>query len=189
VSSAANVFMFFDTDTKSEYLDTAKFVGIETKANKNKEPLPTPVQGNGLIYLRGNDIIGEPSSFFVGGFNAADTDFKLDKNKSNDEIYINFYANSNGNRTTKLVVLMNGIGGDQFKIERVITWTGWKLVSAKLSDFIQSTAGSLGTGKISASSLKRFNFEIHSGDGPGKEVEIAVDHICFTYGGPFSQAK
>jgi hypothetical protein len=189
VTSPGNVFSFFDEDTKSEYRDSLAFVGNETLANKNGKPLPTPIQGNGLIYLRGQDIVGEPSSFFVGGFNAADTDFKLDKNKSLDDIYFNFYANSNGNKTTKVVVLLNGIGGDQFKIERVITWTGWKLVSAKLSDFIQSTAGALGTGKISPSSLKRFNIEIHSGDGPGKEVEVAVDFICFTYGGPFNQAK
>lgn len=183
------VYSFFDTDTKSEYLDSLAFVGNETNANKNSKPLPTPIQGNGLIYLRGHDIVGEPSSFFVGGFNAAETDYKLDKNKSLDDVYFNFYANSNGNKTTKIVVLMNGIGGDQFKIERVITWTGWKLVSAKLSDFIQSTAGALGTGKITPSSLKKFNIEIHSGDGPGKEVEVAVDFICFTYGGPFNQAK
>ena len=189
VTSPANVFSFFDTDTKSEYLDSVKFVGNEVNANKNGKPLPTPVQGKGLIYLRGQDIVGEPSSFFVGGFNAADKDFKLDKTKSNDEIYFNFYANSNGNKTTKVVILLNGIGGDQFKIERVITWTGWKLVSAKLSDFIQSTAGALGTGKISPESLKRFNVEIHSGNGPGKEVEVAVDYICFTYGSPFSQTK
>jgi hypothetical protein len=176
-----NVNTFFDTENRDEKLDDLIF--------DSRADLPTPVQGNGFIYVKGVDLIGEPNSFYIGGFNGNAIDFKLDPTMPRDSIYFNFYANSNGNKTTKIVVKMEGIGGDIFKIERVVTWTGWGLVSAKLSDFILGTAGALGPGKIFPGSLKRFNIEIHSGDGPGKEAELLVDYVNFTYGKPFSQAN
>jgi hypothetical protein len=186
LSSSSDVNLFFDTDaTHNEERDKTKF---DNKSIKGID-LPTPVQGNGVVYLHGQDIVGEPNAFFIGGFNGTPNDFKLNPKTPLDSIYFNFYVHSNGSQTTKVVVQMVGIGGDIFKIERNVTWTGWRLVSAKLSDFILGTAGTLGTGKIKADALKSFNIEIHSGDGPGKEAKLVSDFVCFTYGSPFSQAK
>lgn len=183
VNNVDNVNIFFDTDTKNEELQSGKFI------TKDAFPgLPVPAQGDYYIYLKGQDIVGEPSSFYIGGFNGTDKKFGL-KNAPLDSIYFNMYANSNGNKTTKVVISLDGINGDKFKIERNITWDGWRLVSAKLTDFIQGEVGALGPGKIYPANLKRFNIEIHSGDGPGKEAELVADFICFTYGKPFSQSN
>lgn len=203
INEPGSVFTFFDTENKSEFIDSLAFVGSDALVRSNcdnldgaidcstlelgKGNIPTPVEGNGLIYVRGKDIVGQPNSFFIGGFNHSPSIYGLDAPL--DSIYLNFYANSWGNKTTKLSIELEGIGGDIFKSEKNITWSGWKLVSIKLSDMVLGTAGTLGTGVMIPKALKKLGIQIHSGDGPGKEAEMLIDYVCFTYGAPFRQSN
>ena len=84
---------------------------------------------------------------------------------------------------------LTGVGGDGFVAERNITWTGWRLLGVKLSDFTQNAAGALGPGRILPGAIKQFNIAVHSAGVPGNEVEMYVDFICFTYGKPFNQSN
>jgi hypothetical protein len=183
LSSTSDVNVFFDSRNKPEGLDSTKF-NFKTQLNNN---LPTSLQGKNFVYLRGRDLVSEPDPFYIGGFNLNPKNFGLQKDKSLDEIYFNFYANSNGNKTTKIVVDLFGVGGDQFSLTRDVTWTGWQLVTAKLSDFIQTKSGANGTGLILPQALKNFTIGLHSGGAPGREAEFLVDFVCFSYGAPFSQ--
>lgn len=185
VNDPSTVNMYFDTENKPEGLDSAKFVGTNFMSKNGL--LPTPVEGNGLVYLRGIDIVGQPGSFYIGGTNHGPLAYGV--TGSLDSTFANFYVNSNGNRTTKLIFEIDGIGGDKFKSEKNITWTGWRLVSVRLSDMILGIAGGLGTGVLRPELMKTLSFAIHSGDGPGKEAEVLIDYVSFTYGTPFKQSN
>lgn len=185
-----NESVIFQKDAINIFFDP--FEGISTKNDgfilDSVSTFPRVPQGKRYIYLHGKDILGAAGSFYIGGFNNSSKSFLL-KSKPLDQVYINFLANSNGNKTTKLIIELTGVGGDEFRAEKNVTWDGWRMVSIKLSDFTQSTSGALGTAKILPAALKQVAFQIHSGGGPGREAKAFIDYICFTYDAPFSQAQ
>ena len=54
---------------------------------------------------------------------------------------------------------------------------------------VLGTAGALGSGVLRPELMKKMSIQIHSGDGPGKEAEMLIDYVCFTYGAPFRQSN
>lgn len=185
LNTTDDVNLFFDTDGGDEEIEGGKYV---TTSDVKLKSVPLTVEGDRFIYLRGKDEAGKPGTFFIGGFNNASRDFGLDG--AVDEIFLNFYANSNGNRTTKLVLEILGVGGDAFRSEKDVTWTGWRLVSIRLSDFVSSNSAPIGTGVLSPNLISDFAFQIHSGAGVvGNESEIMIDYVTFTKGAPFSQSN
>lgn len=185
LNDESDVNLFFDTDGEDEEIERGRFV---RSSDIKLKTVPESVEGDRFIYLRGRDVPGKPGSFFIGGFNHAPRNFGLDG--SVDETFLNFYANSNGNTTTKIVIEILGVGGDAFRVEKDVTWTGWRLVSIRLSDFVSSNTAPFGTGVISPNTMSDIAFQIHSGNGiVGNEAEIMFDYVTFTKGAPFSQSN
>ena len=185
IKSASDFNIFFDESGADERVNAFQFAGPESLSDLN---LPTPIDGKGYIYISGQDVVGQPDPFFIGGFNNNTILFGI--NAKPEDVFMNFYAHSNGNRTTKIKAGLVGVGGDEFSAERQVTWTGWKLVSIRLSDFVQTASGQVGPGTLIPSSLTRMSIEIHSGGGsPDNPAEIVIDRISFTIGGPFTQSN
>lgn len=178
---------FFDVNGTDE--EIASGVYPDVLPSDVVPDLPIPVQGDGYIYLNGKDDAAAPDPFFIGGFNNTALNFGLQDRPLN-EIYLNFYAHSNGNRSTNLIVELTGIGGDMFRDEKQVIWSGWRKISVRLSEFVLFESGQLGPNVIFPQQLTQLAFQIHSGGGmPGNEAEICIDYIVFTYGSPFKQEK
>ncbi len=181
-------FDFFDTEGEDETI--SRGVGpdniIVARPSKASEPVES-IQGQGYYHLRGDDNSVKPSPFFIGGMGHDAVVYGLPSISPN-EVFLNFYANSNGNTTTKLVVEIAGFGGDLFTKEIAVNWDGWNLVSVRLSDFSLTTSGTIGTGEILTPLLESMKFAIHSGGGvAGSIAEINIDYVTFTIGKPFRQ--
>lgn len=144
------------------------------------------IQGDGYFHIRGKDYSVMPSPFFIGGFGHDAITYGLPLTDPSN-VYLNFYANPNGNRTTKLVIELSGIGGDLFTKEIGVDWDGWKLISVRLSDFSLNIGGVIGTKEILTPQLKQMKFAIHSGNVAGNLAEINIDYVTFTVGKPFKQ--
>lgn len=183
-------FDFFDTDGEDETISHGvgpdKIVVASGQQSKTSTPVKS-IQGQGYYHLRGDDNSVKPSPFFIGGMGHDAVVYGLPSISTN-EVFLNFYANSNGNKTTKLVVELAGFGGDLFTKEIPVNWDGWKLISVRLSDFALTTSGKIGTGEILTPLLEQMKFAIHSGRGvAGSIAEINIDYVTFTIGKPFRQ--
>jgi len=190
---------FFDVENKNEeicggYVFTNASCGDKDplmNLNNNcgdKSGIVQPVNGVGYFHLHGQDYADEPSNYFIGGFNHDPVLYGIDPTKTVENIWVNFYANSLGNKSTNLKVKFYGIGGDQFSREFSIDWTGWKLVSVRLSDLALEIAGPNAPGKLVPAQLKRMGFEMlcNRGAGSGCEGEVAIDYVTITYDKPFN---
>lgn len=180
-------FQFFDVEGDDEEISYGLGPNKIIYNQPSKASIPVKsIQGNSYFHLRGDDNSVKPSPFFIGGFGHDAVTYGL-PDKPLNEIFINFYANSNGNRTTKLVVELAGINGDLFTKEIGVDWDGWKLISVRLSDFVLTTAGDTGIGKLLPTVLKQMKFAIHSGGTAGNIAEINIDYVNFTINSPFKQ--
>ncbi len=181
-------FDFFDTDGEDETI--SKGIGPDNIVVAQPSKASTPVeaiQGSGYYHLRGEDNSVKPSPFFIGGMGHDAVVYGL-PSLDPSEVFLNFYATSNGNKTTKLIVELAGFGGDLFTKEIQVDWDGWKLISVRLSNFALTTSGEIGTGEILTPLLEQMKFAIHSGRGnAGSIAEINIDYVTFTVGKPFRQ--
>lgn len=178
---------FFDVNGTDEAIASGRYPDITPESVI--PDLPHPVQGDKYTYLRGKDDPASPDPFFIGGFNNTSLNFGLE-DRPLDEIFLNFYASTNGNKTTNLIVELTGVGGDLFRANKQVALDGWKKISIKLSEFVLYESGELGPNVIFPEDLKQLAFQIHSGGGlPGNEAELCIDYIVFTYGSPFKQEK
>lgn len=192
VQSVDDINLFFQDNPINEEIVSGKFTNPDeiNALNEVEDPssadAPDLVQGPGYVYLKGQDNVAQISPFFIGGINNSALNFGLDGLP--EDWYFNFLATSNGNRNTRIVVDIAGTGGDLFNATRDVTWSGWRLVSVRLSDFIQSTSGALGGNGLVPASIKTVTIGMHSGGGiPGNKAELALDFLIFTKGGPFNQ--
>ena len=180
ITLIGDIYDFTDGEAGKEEIQIEKF-----KIPDNN--LPQAVEGQSYLRLYGQDVLGKPSPFYMGGVNHDSIPFGL--TGSTDDIFMNFYVNSNGNRTSKIEAKIYGEGGDEFSKTFEVTWTGWKQLSVRLSDFKLSNAAD-GPGELTPSKIAQTAFLIHSGNGqPGNKAELLIDHVTFTTGGPFSQSK
>lgn len=183
---------FFDTENRNEEICGGYvFTDAEPDCDKNiacgGETLK-PVNGVGYFLLKGQDYADEPGNFFVGGFNHDPVLYGIDPNKSLEDIWINFYVNSNGNQNTALKVKFYGIKGDEFTKEFTVDWKGWQLVKIRLSDLALENTGQSSPGRLVPDQIKRMGFEAlcNKGVGPGCNIEVAVDYVTITYDKPFN---
>ncbi len=174
-----------------------RFVGdmlllnLTSDCNKNNAcgtDMLQAVNGVGYFMLKGQDYSDEPGNFFVGGFNHDPVLYGIDPTKELEDIWVNFYVNSNGNQNTALKVKFYGIKGDEFTKEFEIDWKGWQLVKIKLSDLALENTGQSSPGKLVPSQIKRMGFEAlcNKGVGSGCNIEVAVDYVTITYDKPFN---
>lgn len=181
-------FDYFDIEGENETI--SKGVGPNNidvvQPSKASTPVK-PIQGDGYYHLRGDDNSVKPSPFFIGGMGHDAVVYGL-PSLDPANVFLNFYATSNGNTTTKLIVELAGFGGDLLTKDIQVDWKGWKLVSIRLSDFALTTSGDIGQGVILTPLLEQMKFAIHSGKGnAGSTAEINIDYITFTVGKPFRQ--
>ena len=140
-------------------------------------PLTGPVGSNYLAF-RGQ---AGPASWFVGGYYATVSLSSLSTNNP-DSIYFNAFVNGNGNSTTLLGITLLGSGGTKSMKLIDVNWTGWKMVSFKISEANQHPSAPPVTDTYLANAID-FGFNCKSAMGqPG---EAHVDFVIFTEGKPF----
>lgn len=183
---------FFDTENRDEEICGGYvFTNAEPGCDKNIAcggDILKAVNGVGYFMLKGQDYSDEPGNFFVGGFNHDPVLYGIDPTKTLEDLWVNFYVNSNGNQNTALKVKFYGIKGDEFTKEFEIDWKGWQLVKIKLSDLALENTGQSSPGKLVPSQIKRMGFEAlcNKGVGSGCNIEVAVDYVTITYDKPFN---
>lgn len=181
-------FQYFDVAGDNEEISYGLGPNEIVVAQPSKVSSPVQsIQGNSYFHLRGDDNSVKPSPFFIGGMGHTPVSYGLKDSIPMDDIFINLYLNSNGNKTTKFIIELAGINGDLFTKEMLIDWEDWRLISVRLSDFVLSTAGKTGIGNIIPSQLKQMKFAIHSGGTAGNIAEVNIDYVTFTFGSPFKQ--
>lgn len=76
--------------------------------------------------------------------------------------------------------------GDVFEYSVTADWDGWKLVSIKYSDFKKATSVvTNGNGIKEPMKARELSLEINSFPNNSSDVEIAIDNIVLSTGGPF----
>lgn len=183
---------YFDTENKNEeicggFVFNNDTCGINDNCGDHASIIQ-PINGVGYFHLHGQDYADEPNNYYIGGFNHDPVLYGINPSKTLEEIWVNFYATNLGKTATNLKVKFYGIGGDQFSREFSIDWTGWKLVSVRLSDLALEIAGPNAPGKLIPAQLKRMGFEMlcNRGAGSGCEGEVAIDYVTITYDKPFN---
>lgn len=181
-------FQYFDVEGDDEEVSYGLGPNdiIQKRSNLASTPVE-PVQGSSYFHIRGKDNATKVGSFFIGGIGHDPLRYGLSDTVGLENIFINFFANSNGNKTTKFIVEVRGINGDIFTKEMQIDWVGWRLISVRLSDFVQSIVGDNGIGFLIPSQIKDTRFVIHSAGVPGNIAEVNIDYVTFTYNSPFKQ--
>ena len=156
-------------------------------------------QGDFSLYMHGTDFNGNG---YLGGF-ATENLTELagpvgfPGRISADSFYYNAYVYGYGRPNACLMFLLyesdNNTGtytpaiDDNWQYIQEITWTGWKLVSIRFSDFKPaSNPASGGNGNRIREPYKLVGaaMELQSYPVASQEVEANVDYVIFTYGGP-----
>ena len=182
---------FFDIENKNEEICGGLYhldPSLALMSNCSDIQLPEPVQGYGYFFLYGQDFSDQPSTFFIGGMNHDAVNYGI--NEDLDNVYLNFYANSNGNSSTTLKAVVFGANDDEWTKEIDVTWDGWRLISIKLSQLaLSKIGGNLSPGYLDTRFIKKVGFNLMSGNGkgPGTDGFIAVDFVTLTVGTPFNQ--
>lgn len=184
-------FKFFDGETPGDGKLESVAYGVYPNdivwTNSDFEhTLPSPIQGKSYYHMEGQDYADQPNDFFIGGFGHDAQRFGI--TAPLNETYVNFFLTTNGNTTTKIKLEIPGIGGDLFAKELDVTWTGWRMVSIKLSEFVLAESGPLGAGELIPELVGKISFQLMSGGGEaGNLAEANLDYLIITEYKPFSQ--
>jgi hypothetical protein len=142
---------------------------IGTNSSAKNAPLVSP-QAPYYWHLYGTP---SSSSWYVGGISSPISITDLGTNDP-DSVYFNVLLNSNSN---SLGLLQIGISqnGTYYNYNVPFDWSGWKLISFKLSDI-----------KITnPSQVDALQFGLNCKNQPGDTPEANFDFIIFTKGQPF----
>lgn len=181
-------FQYFDVEGDDEEISYGLGPNEIVVKQPSKQSIPVEaVQGEHYFQLRGDDNPTKAGSFFIGGMGHTPVSYGIGSDVLLEDIFMNLYLNSNGNTTTKFVIELGGINGDLFTKEMLIDWTGWRQISIRLSDFVQSQVGDNGIGKLLPEQLKSLKFAIHSAGTSGNVAEVNIDFVTLTFGSPFKQ--
>jgi hypothetical protein len=202
-----------------DFPEDGERIHIERFDTTTKTPF-RPVQGNNSFYLYGVDgnktyfIAGVRHYYPDAADTIAHTYFNFPPGTTNEDLYFNFYIYGTGNGTTRAAIACaeddNGdntyvdkstpgtgfvkAGGrseDVWEYPFKITWTGWKLMSVRYSDFQRSVSpdyGGTGNGVRQLKQIKKITFNLLS-DPPGNAAEYYVDFPIITFGAPFDPTK
>lgn len=180
----------FGKEASARIPDEEKYYnGIVEYSPNNPKTVQPP---SGMRYLK---IMGTDANvdFFVDGagmqskFNLATTNA--------DSVYFNVFVYGTGNISDKGSIKIaeddNGKGGvediveDELFYDFKINWVGWKLVSAKYSDF-SFTAANTGNRVREPKKAGKMGFALLS-DPSGAKTSLIFDYPIFTYGKPLPQ--
>jgi hypothetical protein len=175
-----------NTSSWYSYSDTASGV-LEISSYGFLNTILPSVQGTKSLHMKGKDL---DNDWYIGGcgyWEDKGLDVKLSALSTNpDEIYLNAFINSNGNTTTGVsfsVFEATGPSRDVFYKNVPVDWTGWKLISYKLSGFSKNPV-SVGNGVVDVNTLKTMEFVPYP-TMIGATCDMNIDYVIFTVGDPF----
>jgi hypothetical protein len=129
---------------------------------------PSP-QGGGYYLLEGDS--SAPSYYFGGCFS---NNFAMPSGWTDpSQVYMNIFLNSDGLTNSEVQVTL--MGGNGVTYRKAIAWTGWKLLSFKLSEIeIQNPT-----------TVTSLDIGLGSSPNKGASSTAKMDFVIFTYGKPF----
>ena len=136
---------------------------------KNTPVAASPQGGN---YYRMVGAAATPTWYFGGVHTNIDPPVALDT-LAPTEVYFNAFINGNG--TTNSLVSFTFTQGGPKNINVPINWTGWKMVSFKLSD----------AGITDVSGIGGLDYSLGGALTPGNAAEVDLDFIILTPHKPF----
>jgi hypothetical protein len=169
---------------------------------------PRKLQGDYSYHMYGKDI---NSNTYIGSCNTPTlNDFALGTFTVTDprELFINMYVYGYGKQNTTVSVIAYENDADQalgvYNIHNPdgsitiindkliyyipVTWTGWKLVSFRYSEFRKpGTGAGLGNNRLNPEKLCGLALELDSYPTQGYEVEALVDMVVVTENGIFQK--
>lgn len=98
---------------------------------------------------------------------------------SADDVYLNYFVKADKNLPNAGSQVILKVGGSQFKFTEDITWTDWKLISHKLSEFKSNTGDPLNTADITEVVL-----QIGAQPEAATELRVMYDFFLLTSGEP-----
>ena len=144
-----------------------------------RSPSPSPAGG---LYCEFYAFTTAPSwylgasSFPITGITAA-----LNTTDAND-VYLNYFVKADENLPNAGSQVILKAGGGSFLLAEDITWTGWKLISHKLSDFKSATGDAL-----EITDLTEVVLQIGAQPEAATELKVMYDFLLLTSGGPLFQ--
>ena len=141
-----------------------------------KSPSPSPAGG---LYCEFYSVTTAPawylgaSSFPISGIAAALN------TTSADDVYLNYFVKADESlpNAGSQVILKAGTGS--YLLSEDITWTGWKLISHKLSDFKSNTGDAL-----NSTDLSEVVLQIGAQPEAATELRVMYDFLLITSGAP-----
>lgn len=165
--------------------DTANFAdGYFYNANQIEsfiytDASPSPMGGKALQI---NGLVGGGNkAWFFGANELPSMGFIFDglSTYNADSLYFNIYVKGDAYTNTNAELVMIGSGGP-YLYTTPVTWTGWQMVSAKLSDF---KAG--GNSLLTTENLTGIAFQLGAATEPDDQLQIYYDFAIITVGQPF----
>jgi hypothetical protein len=147
-----------------------------TEFGRVSTPLVAP-QGTNYMVLK-----GLPEKWYVGGGYAAVPSLTSIVGATSDpsKMYVNAFINNGGNSTTMVGLTLKSDGVNYTK-NVTLDWSGWKMVSYKLSEFETK----MGIPLTNAHTVSDLTFELNPATAPGQSTEANIDFIIFTVNEPF----
>ena len=102
----------------------------------------------------------------------------------NGEPYINIFVKSNDNYSNQSVEIMVKTSGVQYNFYAPLYWSGWRLVSIKLSDFRNQSGVNLTDSDYP--NIDEIFLNLGAGPQQSKEVQLYYDFIFLSYDKPLS---
>lgn len=133
-----------------------------------------------------HDITKDTVAWYFGGF---DLDFSANTpilnamatlNADPSKVYLNCFISSGGVPNSQMQLTIKeqyGLAKKERKIVKDITWTGWKMISFKMSDL----------GIIDARQIKIVSFGLGASSVPQHLGELNVDLVLFTNNNPLQR--
>ncbi len=132
-------------------------------------------QGSNYMSLDGTDV-GKGSYLGMMLHSPSSIAYGLPADSNN--VYLNVIANGSSNAIIELRV--QETDGDEYRYQVPVTWSGWRLISVRYADFIPQGV----TNGMDPNICDEVRVALRS-DNIGSGVQLNLDYIVFTTGGPF----
>lgn len=132
-------------------------------------------QGSNYMSLDGTDVC---KGSYLGMMLHSPSSIAYGLPADSNNVYLNVIANGSSNAIMELRV--QETDGDEYRYQVPVTWGGWGLISVRYADFIPQGA----TNGMDPNNCDEVRVALRS-DNIGAGVQLNLDYIVFTTGGPF----
>jgi hypothetical protein len=191
----------FEAAASSSFNMGSSFKDLGDEPVVNGATATIQLQGAKVYYFQGMD---KNSNSWVAGVTTDSLDCNaafVNTTVPLEDFYINLYVYGTGKENSSIQIKTYEIDdpasyngtydqttNDGWVYDIYATWTGWKLVSARYSNFKRAadpTLGGIGNGIKEPSKITGFGLGLNSVPTFGYDVEAAADMLVVTEGGPF----